>query len=760
MTYATNTAGRAHAVIYELRIGSGRRELVASTASGASLPLKQVVSVGASLDPISGRRTLAGVSVEILNTPAALQVMGPAHTVQTALAEEATTTATTFQLERGGAAALNAAMGAFPWDLQIGAESVRATAANIPLDQITVTRAMGAAAPPAGMVDPYETLPQYHAPGSPIGYQPQVWVGRPMALFAVYADGTEAALGWYACDDLPSFQDGIWTFPCQDLMGLYNVPLGRGMGELTTGGKDVYLNAAIQDARFGPAIGARYVSPDFGALAWQLVPYRYVGKGGDVDGVVADFYADQGAALGFSVGAFDPAVPTGYFWPNPGGAGGTDPQQAISSGQSFKPAPYAYGRGLDDALLQLIARRLGNTANGPYDYLPGNAQAQSGAGIPQARINTASFNALRPLAGGEAVKVSFEPGELLLDVMERELAWFRYFLTIDENGFLAIKKIEAAVHLDAVDVTLNDSTRSATQPDSLMLAGRHVGQVTLNIGFDPSDGEYSHKLGCPGGDGPASSLGETVEFSPTSLMGPSLQDLDVYEAELIALSGEYGVRHPLFKEVHDYRLHQAQIGQSAAVIQPRLPSGDGTTGINAPGLITATEINLEAGTVTLEVEALGPARGGYFAPAGQIMVVAAVVGTTYNLTLNTAALSSFTSGLDLGGTDADEAEYFAAGWRIRGYTATTGATTWVADVDAVAGAVLRVTVVGATVPLVGELLTVNSYGAFGTTPETKPGLDQPRPGLSPVGFAPGYLYLADATATLGAGPDAAMEWSL
>jgi hypothetical protein len=89
MTYAGNTAKRGHAVSYEIRIGSGRRELFASTDSGASLPLAQVASVGGSLDPITGRRVLAGVSVEILNTPAMLQIMGPAHTVQTALREQA-----------------------------------------------------------------------------------------------------------------------------------------------------------------------------------------------------------------------------------------------------------------------------------------------------------------------------------------------------------------------------------------------------------------------------------------------------------------------------------------------------------------------------------------------------------------------------------------------------------------------------------------------------------------------------------------------
>jgi hypothetical protein len=80
-------------------------------------------------------------------------------------------------------------------------------------------------------------------------------------------------------------------------------------------------------------------------------------------------------------------------------------------------------------------------------------------------------------------------------------------------------------------------------------------------------------------------------------------------------------------------------------------------------------------------------------------------------------------------------------------------------VDSVSGAVLRVTVIGAAVPVVGELLTVNTYGAFGPTPTNRPGLDQKRPGLLPAGMAPGYAYLADASSTLGAGADPAMEWN-
>ena len=757
MTYASNTAKRGHAVSYEMRFGSGRRELFASTDSGASLPLAQVASVGGSLDPITGRRVLAGVSVEILNTPAMLQIMGPAHTVQTALREQAAPEDTTLKLVVGGVNALSAALGAVPWDLQIGAESVRVTLANAVTDELTVTRAMGAAAPAAGIVDPFSTLAQFHPGGSPVGYQPQVWVGRSMTLFGKYADGTEAALGWYAVDDLPSYQDGVWTFPCQDLLGLYNVPLGRGLGELTTAPGGEYGLSSRQREEVFRLHGERFVAEDTLAGRFQLVPYRWVETGGEE--ATADFYYDQGNARGLQLlSAVDPTRPPLYVFPTGGiDRRRLDPAENIAGRRTFRPAPYAYGRGLDDALLQVITSRKGDGANGAYDVLPGNGHAQQGAGIPASRVNTQAFRNF--FGETEAVKLSFDPGELLLDVVERELAWRRYFMTIDENGFLTVKKITAPVHLDAVDVSLDDNARLANQPDSLVLAGRHVGQITVKLGWDYKSEKYEQHLVCPGGDNPPSSLGDSVTFEPRTIPAASVEDLDSFEAELIALKSEYGVRHPLFKEAHDYRLHQTELADIAGVTQPRLPAGDGTFGVTVPGLVTATDLDLEAGTITLEVEAIGVARGGFIAPAGEITNVAPVAGTTYDLTLRLVGVSDFTSGLDLGGTDADEAEYFAVGWRLRGYVASTGATTWAADTVSVSGAVLRVAVVGAAVPAIGEILTVNSYGAFGPTPTNRPGLDQKRPGLLPAGMAPGYAYLADASATLGAGADPAMEWN-
>lgn len=757
MTYAGNTAKRGHAVSYEVRFGSGRRELFASSASGASLPLAQVASVGGSLDPITGRRVLAGVSIEILNTSAMLQIMGPAETVQTALREQAAPEDTTIKLVVGGVNALSAALGAIPWDLQVGAESVRVTLANAVTDELTVTRAMGAAAPAAGIVDPFGTLAQFHPGGSPIGYQPQVWVGRSMTLFGKYDDGTEAALGWYAVDDLPSYQDGVWTFPCQDLLGLYNVPLGRGLGELTTATGGQYGLTSNQRAEVFRLHGERFIADDTVPNRFQLIPYRWVETGGDE--ATADFYYDQGGARGLKLlSVVDPSRPPLYVFPTGGiDRRRLDPAVAIAGNREFRPAPYAYGAGLDDALLQVITSRKGDGANGAWDTLPGNGQAQQGAGIPAARVNVQAF---RDFFGEtEAVKLSFDPGELLLDVVERELAWRRYFMTIDGNGFLTVKKITAPVHMDAVDVSLTDSSRLEDQPDSLVLAGRHVGQITVKLGWDFKSEEYQQHLVCPGGDNPPSSLGEPVTFEPRTIPAASVEDLDSFEAELLALRAEYGVRHPLFKEAHDYRYHQTELADIAGVIQPRLPAGDGTLGISAPGLVTATDLDLDGGVITLEVEAIGVARGGFIAPAGEITNVAPVAGTTYDLTLRLVGVSDFTSGLDLGGTDADEAEYFAVGWRLRGYVSTTGATSWAADVDGVFGAVLRVTVVGAAVPVVGELLTVNSYGAFGPTPTNRPGLDQKRPGLLPAGMAPGYAYLADAASTLGAGPDPAMEWN-
>jgi len=108
---------------------------------------------------------------------------------------------------------------------------------------------------------------------------------------------------------------------------------------------------------------------------------------------------------------------------------------------------------------------------------------------------------------------------------------------------------------------------------------------------------------------------------------------------------------------------------------------------------------------------------------------------------------------------ADEAEYFGVGWAVSGRDYATGAGTWTADVTAIAGATLTVTATAA--PVVGEVVSPSQWGSFGPVADTMPPLADSvgnrRPGLR-IGSSVAYLWLADASETLGATNDDAKEW--
>ena len=76
---------------------------------------------------------------------------------------------------------------------------------------------------------------------------------------------------------------------------------------------------------------------------------------------------------------------------------------------------------------------------------------------------------------------------------------------------------------------------------------------------------------------------------------------------------------------------------------------------------------------------------------------------------------------------------------------------------------VNVTVTASAPPTVGEIVSTNTYGTFGSAPSTTPAelgatpSGNKRPGLVPVS-RPAYLWLADANGTLGAGNDPASEW--
>ena len=82
MSYATQAAGTVHKITVQMRVASGGYAVALSSATGAPYPLAGLTSVGSQLDPLSTRKSLAGVEVTLANTLAVQQLMAPQYRVQ------------------------------------------------------------------------------------------------------------------------------------------------------------------------------------------------------------------------------------------------------------------------------------------------------------------------------------------------------------------------------------------------------------------------------------------------------------------------------------------------------------------------------------------------------------------------------------------------------------------------------------------------------------------------------------------------------
>ena len=743
MTYENQAAGTVHNIKVEMRVASGLAQVTFSSAVGATYPLVKLTSVGAQLNPLTTRLTLAGVDVEIANTEAVQQLMAPGYLVQTSLTDAAGLSDLTLKIRPGGAAALTAALGVFPYGLHIGAESVlvMGAVAGADFDTLTVARAVG--------LGHFKTDAMAHPAGTPCGASPQTWPGRLVSEVLVYPNGDERLVALYACDGIPSYRDGVWSFPMQDGLGFYNRTVGRGMGNAKVLNGNRY---GVSNSQGLLIQGTRFAVED------SLVPgtYHLNPSGFKVPGNDEPLLSIQpaGQATGF--------VPAGapadvFFWPIAGNLGPIV-ENLPAVGDELEPRIILRSTA-SNLILALLNSVKGNGANGPWDVIRGNDETQTGAGIPAARINSAAI--MLALDGMPTMEITLEPGALLLDVIEQELAWLGLFLDIDADGLVTLREILYPVSTQNCDHQLTDASLHASASEELRISGRLVHRVTLKADFDAVEMKHRLTMNLPGALTTENQLGEAVVFAPTWLpFADDLLLLEQYQEQLGDVVSRWGVPRPEFALEHDWTQHLVRVGDTAGVINPRLPDSLGGQGVALGCLVTAVESDLEAGLVRITAEAVGSSRGGYFCPAGEILNVAPA-GANYSLTLTAAAASRLVSGLREAAAPADEAEYFAPGWAIAGYAYTTGAIAWTGEVVAVAGAVL--TVSATLPPVVTELVAPNTYGTFGSAPATMPALDAApsgnrRPGLQPDASSVAYLWLADAAHTLGPGADDPKEW--
>lgn len=754
MSYATQAAGTVHKITVQMRVASGGYAVALSSATGAPYPLAGLTSVGSQLDPLSTRKSLAGVEVTLANTLAVQQLMAPQYRVQVFLFEEANQSQTTLKVRLGDGAALTAALGATPFDLHVGAETVTVTniAGAVDHDVLTVTRASG--------LGDYKSDPYGHAIGTPCGASPQSWVGRIVAEYLIYPNGDEALAAVYAVDGIPYYRDGLWTIPMQDALGFYNRPIGRGLGPVRVASPQGYTAPRAPTSSEGLLIvGDRFASVDPINAKYHMVPSTFV-----ADDRIMRHVQRQGNAIGEQFTGAN--LPTAYLFPYNGQSGFTIKHRdgsnadAFAVGEELDPRIAVRGRA-DLVVLRLLNSVTGDGSNGTWDSLPGNGSAQIGAGIPAGRINDLEISRL--LSNITNFEISIEPGDLLLDVLERELAVLDLFVDIDTLGLVTVRQIHYAITTQNCDHQLTDSSLLSTASEELRVGGRIVTRVVLKGNFDLIDKEHRLTVNMPGANTAENNDGDVYEFAPTWIQAPTtLEELEVLEEQLAGVLGRWNTPRPEFAIEHDWTKHLVRVGDTAAVINARLPDSAGGQGVSIATLVTATEADLESGLVRITAEAIGNNRGGYFCPAGEIQAVTALGGGQYTLTLNTAAVSRLVSGLQAAGADADENEYFATGWAVHGYTYASGAVTWTGEVVSIlAGA--QITISATAAPLVGEVMTPRDYGTFGSASSTQPPLDNTpgnsRPGLLPTVTQVAYLWLADANNTLGAAADSAKEWS-
>jgi len=759
MTYQTQTAGAVHDIRAELRVASGDvvgnalASIVFSSKSG-TYPLAQLVSVGSELDPLTTRRTLAGISAEILDTPQVRNVFAPQYLVQVRTVEDVPAYSLVapqiIKIGRGEAAELVAALGAPPFTLHIGAETVvisgTASPAGQRYDELTVLlRASGSGA--------FKTDAYAHPSGSLCGAAPQRWVGRIVSEFLIYPNGDEHLVALYAVDDMPVFRDGAWVLSMQDALGFYNRTLGRGMQTATIAASADYV--ALPRNLNGEGI---LIAGDDFAVQDLAVPTRYHlnPQSYRLNDRLVDAVSFTGNARGQRF--VSAGKPNAYLWPWAGINGRIFPADAElpAVGDELEPVVILYGQARS-LILQILTSARGDTANGANDLLIGSGAAQTGAGIPAYRINQASISLFIPR--DLRWRLAISPGDLLLDVLERELAYLNLFFDIDASGLLAVRKVRYPTSLADVDHALNDSSAHATASDELRMSNRMISRVKLRGNFDAAADDYRIEFNLPGDLTPENALGSEVVFEPTWLEVETTDEIEAARQQMARLVLRWGSPHPASVSEHDWTAHLVRVGDTVSISNPRLPNSAGGLGLILPALVTATESDLEAGLVRITAEVVGTLRGGYLCPAGEITNVAALGGASYALTLKAAAASRFASGLQQGGSDADEAEYFGVGWGVIGRTYATGANTWTADVTAIAGALLTVTATAA--PLVGEIVSMQDWPNYGPAPDGLPPLDQGagnmRPGLF-IGGNVAYLWLADGNEQLGPGGDAAKDW--
>jgi len=750
MTYATNAAGSTHQITVRVDIASGFSALSASTASG-TFPLLQVASVGATLNPLTTRRELAGVSIELADTAAVRQMMAPAFGVQAVLSEPVGPSDLSLTLRPGDGARLAAYFGALPWSVHLGAESVEVT--NQVADVLTVVRGAG-----AGL---FATDAVSQPAGTTLGASVQRWVGRPIYEVASYPDGSEEVVASYACDTPPRYEDGRWVIPCQDLLGHYNRQLARGLSELTILDATGYGLPAGRTPAQGFLVSPDACAEDPGAPGtYHLLGFWIRDDNGPRTLYTNHLSGNPWPGVLVTAAGKPPGV-----WFTLGGVDVIAPLRPLP-GDTYQPHIRVAGQ-FSRVVLWLLTSRLGDFANGANDVLLGSARVQVGAGINDARVDMVQI--LRELPRHQ-VAIWIKPGDMLLDVLERELAWVGRFVDVDRAGLLTVRRVRYPVHLSESDWTLDRTTRSTDSADALAISARIVNRIEVSAGFDPVKG-HTYRLVMPGGSGPDSGLDTVGSFEPTWLPAPRTSEaLDAFEDEMLALLSRWGRPHPHLVLEHAWTAHRVRVGDVVAVVHERLPNGQGGQGLEVSALVTAVESDLEAGSVRVEVEALGGARSGYIAPAGEVVAVTPLGGADYRLQFQTPGGSRLISELLQLGSPSPEAGYFAPGWAVRGYDYQTGATMFEGFAIATAG--LDVTVTATLgVPVVGPagdptLVTVSDYdaGAWpGPSPATMPpDLDDTtgnkRPGLLPLLTVPGYVYAADAAGGIGAAPDAAMEW--
>lgn len=264
--------------------------------------------------------------------------------------------------------------------------------------------------------------------------------------------------------------------------------------------------------------------------------------------------------------------------------------------------------------------------------------------------------------GSDRIFVAFQ-GTRLSDIVEHELRALSCYQRISSSGAIEWKRLGVTLATDEATWVVEAS--DVLGPVAFSRSERGVlNQVLYKTGWNPKDDKFTGPEIRPT-DISASSpnrMAQVLEIARRSVpavdyVTGTVSPVDPQEvAEGVqGLLGFYGATYDTLTFALGAKFSAVLLGDSMTVTHPRIPSSDGTRGIESVlGLVTRASFEPAAGRVVVGVQLHGQRFRGY-APSFFVSSQANVAGDQWDLTLDLAQTTG----------QADVARWLAAGDLLR-----------------------------------------------------------------------------------------------